>query len=218
MKPPHLRALLILLFILSSTYSSPVFAGSNLETATDASFATSTQDFSPGQTIYVRISADNSGETSHQLNLRDNQYNNLESFTLNKLSGNQFSINFSAPQNEGYYSLESQVESQGSISTSVKTIKVGSPQNASVKVNIQNKVQGQSVTDQFNTNNQKPPSPPANSSPLPTNFSEEPEIFDNPDFTFEDKPHQKSNFLLNLEQFIKILWNSLWPFHNNTKL
>lgn len=157
MKPPNLWVLPILLFILSSTFSGPVFAGASLETATDASFATITQDFSPGQTIFVRVWADNSGETSHQLNLRDNRYNQLESFTLNKLSGNQFSVNFSAPQNEGYYSLESRVESQGSISTSVKTIKVGRPQNASVKVNIQNKVQGRSVTVQNNTNNQKSP-------------------------------------------------------------
>lgn len=212
MKPPNLRALLISLFILSSTFSNLVIAGASLETATDASFATTTLDFSPGQTIFVRVWAENSGETSHQLNLRDSQYNQLESFTLNKLSGNQFSVNFSAPQNEGYYSLESRVESQGSISTSVKTIKVGSPQNASVKVNIQNKVQGQSVTDQFNTNSQKSPSPQINSSPPPSNSSEEPETFDNPDFTFEDKSHQKSNFLLNLEQFIKKLWASLWPF------
>lgn len=212
MKSPNLWALSTLLFILYPIFSYPTFASSNLETATDASFATITQDFSPGQTIFVRILTDNSGETSHQLNLRDNQYNNLESFTLNKLSGNQFSVNFSAPQNEGYYSLESRVESQGSISTSVKTIKVGSPQNASVKVNIQNKVQGQSIAVQNSTNNQISPSPQINSSPLPSNFSPEPEIFDNPDFILEDKSRQKSNFLLNLEQFIKKLWVIFWPF------
>lgn len=213
MKSPKPWVLPTLLFILSSIFSGPVFAGTNLDTAADANFAAAALDFSPGQTIFVRISSDNNGDTKHQLNLRDNQYNLLESFTLNKLSGNQFSVNFSAPQNEGYYSLESQLESQGSISTSVKTIKVGNTQNASVKVNIQNKVQGQSVTDQFNADNQTSPNPQINSSPLPSNFSPEPEIFDNPDFTFENNSDQKSNFLLNLEQFFKKLWASLWPFH-----
>ena len=51
---------------------------SNMEIATDADFANKTLNFNAGQTIYVRVTADNSGDSKSVLNLHDNLYNLLK--------------------------------------------------------------------------------------------------------------------------------------------
>src|SRR4030042_5413697 len=128
-------AVFIITFIIFNI--SEVFADSNLEVAADSNFSNQTRDFSAGQTIYVRITTDSSGEQKHQLNLRDNTYNLITSYNLNK-NGNLYSTNFNAPQGIGYYSLEAEIVSEGRNVTSVKTIKVGGPNNANISVRINN--------------------------------------------------------------------------------
>ena len=59
----------------------------NMEIAADAGFTNQTLQFSAGQTIYVRVTANNSGDTKSVLNLRDNLYNLLASI-------NQFYFGF----------------------------------------------------------------------------------------------------------------------------
>lgn len=130
----------ILFFVLPST----VFA-SNLWVSDKSDFSSDVRNFSSGQTVYVRVETDNLGDSQKVLNVRDNDYKLLTSYTLSK-SGNTFSANFPAPSGEGYYSLEAKIESNGQNATSVKTIKVGSFPGANVKVNVSNKVEGRSTS------------------------------------------------------------------------
>src|SRR3989344_978505 len=116
--------------------SASIHAGDNgLEVASDSSFSSQTTNFSAGQTIYVRTTANNEGTDKRQLNLRDNQYSLIKSYNLNK-EGSKFTASLAAPSSPGYYSLEAQITSAGANSTSVKTIKIGEAGNASVKVDV----------------------------------------------------------------------------------
>lgn len=183
-----------------------VQAGDNgLEVSADSSFSSQTINFSAGQTIYVRTTAENDGADKRQLNLRDNQYNVLKSYTLSK-DGSTFSASLSAPSSEGYYSLEARIESADSVNTSVKTIKVGNPQNANVKVSIkENKSpvsesndDGEAVLGEGENQDQSiaiSPSPEV--SPSPQVFEEEPE---------------KSNFWTPVFNFVLKIADFLWPF------
>lgn len=131
--------------------------------ATDANFSNRTDNFSPGQTIWVKIQKDAGDSQKRQLNLRDNNYNLLESFTF-EVSGNEFKKSITAPTSSGYFSLEAKIESPGSVSTSVKTIKVGSVQNSSLNIKVDNESPGQTL------GKSKSPSPKASpiATPSPT--------------------------------------------------
>src|SRR3990167_3415207 len=165
--------------VVALTLSAKVQAGDNgLEVAQDSNFSSQTINFSAGQTIYVRVAANNEGTDKHQLNLRDNQYNLIKSYTLAK-DGSKFTVSLPAPSSEGYYSLEARIESSGSVSTSVKTIKVGKPQNANVKVSVNESSSGVSQnTDEevlgADDEDQSPAvSPSPESSPAVEVFQEE---------------------------------------------
>jgi len=201
------------IFILFFLISPAVNAKSSLEVASDANFSSQTTEFGSGQTIYVRIQADNDGAIKHQLNLRDNQYNLLQSYTFAKTNENQFSISLIAPQDEGYYSLEAQIESAGANTTSVKTIKVGSPAGSSVRVNVKNNVNGQSAT----VNNSPSASPKVNSTPWAepsiskdNQSDQNKDLLENPDITFGQSKSQ--GFFSQISQFFKNLWSHIWPF------
>src|SRR3989344_4992705 len=151
----------------------------NLEVASDSNFFSQTINFSAGQTIYVRVTANNEGTDKRQLNLRDNQYNLIKSYTLAK-DGSKFTISLPAPSSEGYYSLEAQIVSAGSKNTSVKTIKVGKPQNANVKVSVNESSSGTSQSPQAEVNGSEDEnqieevSPSPESSPAVEAVQEEP--------------------------------------------
>lgn len=193
---------------LSLLFSPNSRASSNLEVATDSNFSNQTTEVSPGQTIYVRVKSENDGQDKHQLNLRDNNYNLLQSYNLSQ-SGDQFTTSLPTPQNEGYYSLEAQIHSGGSVTNSVKTIKVGSPGKSSVKVNVQSKVEGQSVTISNNSKTHSIQTPTLSPNPTPSP-SPKPPVPDSSDFTFEQKP--QSGFFLSLSQFFKKIFSVVWPF------
>jgi|SRR3989344_815627 len=135
----HFLPVLISLFLLPSM----VLASSPLLVSQSSDFSSDVRDFSAGQTIYVKIETDNSGDNQKVLNLRDNSYNLLKTYPLNK-SGSVYTVSFGAPSGDGYYSLEAKIESSGQNTTSVKTVKVGSVNAASVKVNVNSKTEGQS--------------------------------------------------------------------------
>ena len=129
----------------------------NMEIATDANFASQTLNFSAGQTIYVRVTADNSGDSSSVLNLRSNLYNLLATYQFSKTGTNpyQFTVNFPAPGASGNYSLEANIESNGSVVNYVRTIEVegsNSDQSANSQVNVK-------VENKVNTGNQTSPTP-----------------------------------------------------------
>jgi len=123
-----------------------VDTNSKMEIAQDANFANKTLNFNGGQTIYVRVTADNDGKDKHDLNLRDNNYNLITTYSMNK-NGNQFLVNFQAPNATGIYSLEANVVSSGSVSNFVQTIEVGEGGSESSQVNVK-------INNQVNTGNQ----------------------------------------------------------------
>src|SRR3989344_1705381 len=128
-----------------------VTSGSSMEIASDASFANQTLEFNAGQTIYVRVTTENDGSDKHVLNLRDNNYSLITTYSMAK-SGDQFLVSFPAPQNSGIYSLEANIVSSGSVANFVKTIEVGpSTSSGQVNVKIENKV---NTDNQVNTGNQ----------------------------------------------------------------
>src|SRR3990170_5175966 len=157
---------------------------SNLEVASDSNFSSQTINFSAGQTIYVRVTANNEGTDKHQLNLRDNQYNLISTYNLNK-EGSRFTASLAAPSSDGYFSLEAQIVSAGSNNTSVKTIKIGDPQNANVKVSVNENSSGVSQsteeevlgTDDEDQDQTLVLSPSPESSPQTEVYQEEPKEY-----------------------------------------
>jgi len=127
-------------------------SGSAMEIASDASFTNQTLEFNAGQTIYVRVTTENDGSDKHVLNLRDNNYSLITTYSMAK-SGDQFLVNFPAPQNSGIYSLEANIVSSGSVANFVKTIEVGEggSNDSQVSVKINNQV---NTDNQVNTGNQ----------------------------------------------------------------
>ena len=177
---------------------------SNLEVASDSNFSSQTINFSAGQTIYVRVTANNEGTDKHQLNLRDNQYNLISSYNLSK-EGSQFTASLAAPSSDGYFSLEAQIVSAGSNNTSVKTIKIGDPQNANVKVSVNENSSGVSQsteeevlgTDDEDQDQTLVLSPSPESSPQTEVYQEEP---------------KESGFWTPVFNVVLKIADFLWPF------
>jgi hypothetical protein len=132
-----LPALMFAAFVLPFS----AFASSKLQVSSNSDFSVSDDNFSSGQTVYVKIDASNGGSDRSVLNVRNSSYNILNTYTFSN-SGNTFSANFPAPSGEGYYSLEAQIKSEGSSNVSVKTIKVGNPGSANIKVSVNESVKG----------------------------------------------------------------------------
>ena len=167
------KLLLGLCLIFLPVTASAVFA-SELTISKTADFSNPTTSFSSGETVYVRISANSDGSKKHDLNLRDNNYNLISTYNLEKLheqseynlqnqGNNQFLGSLTAPQDSGLYSLEARIESESSVTSSVRTIKVGSSTNSNVKVQVK-----------VNTSNSpSPKSPSPDASPGPTDGQSE---------------------------------------------
>ena len=189
--------------LFALVFFASVQAGdTGLEVATDSNFSSQTTNFSAGQTIYVRVSADNEGTDKRQLNLRDNQYSLIKSYALNK-DGSKFTASLSAPSAEGYYSLESQIISAGSNNTSVKTIKVGQPQNANVKVSVKENSEGTSQSTGSKVEGSKDEDQIEETSPSPDSS---PQIE-----VFQQQP-QESGFWTPVFNFTLKIADFLWPF------
>lgn len=115
-------------------------AGAKMEIAADSAFGNATTKFSGGQTIYVRVTTQNGGQNKHDLNLHDNQYNLLNTYSMTR-SGDQFNVSFAAPTSSGNYSLEANIVSGSSVVNLVRTIEVGnSGGNSQVSVKVNNQV------------------------------------------------------------------------------
>ena len=180
-----------------------VFA-SDLTIATDSNFSSQTDNFAAGQTIYVKVNANSDGSEKRQLNVRDNNYNLLQSFTLDYLGGNEFKKTITAPQNEGYYSLEARIEAEGSVSTSVETIKVGEPQNASININVNSKSGGQTTLGNKTT---PAPSPSPNPSPSASTLTES-----TPQVSESTLVDDKKGIFQQIKEFFEKLFKNIWKF------
>ena len=130
-----------------------------MEIASDAGFSNKTLKFNGGQTIYVRISTENEGQDKHDLNLRNSQYNLLNTYPMVWVGG-QFTVNFAAPTSSGNYSLEANIVSGGSVANLVKTITVGnSDGNSQVKVDVNSQVNTANQVLGDNKSNSLQPTP-----------------------------------------------------------
>ena len=153
------------IFLLSS---AAIHAGSGeMIISPNSDFSDPSQNFSTGQTIYVKVEANSQGTQKHDLNLRDNSYNLISTYNLENKGGNTFSGFLPAPKNSGYYSLEAKVESPGAVTTKVKTIKIGTGVSANVKLNVDVHTSGEKVTSQSSIDKNSTPSPSGEPTPTP---------------------------------------------------
>lgn len=187
-----IKKLLIILSLIFLSLSPSVQAA-DLTVSPNSDFSNPTTNFSAGQTIYVKISADSDGSKKHEVHLKDNQSNTINTYNMESAGGNQFRGSLSAPQNSGYYSLEARIESEGSVTSSTKTIKVGETNNSNsnVKVHVNVNTSGQNILGNSKTSSPSPiPSPTSDASPTPDQ-EESTEPSPSPD---ESQPIQKSFF------------------------
>lgn len=132
------------MFLLATIFPTTSLAA-ELAVSKSSSFSSSDRDFSGGETIYVNIET-SSDAPNRALNIRDNNYNLINTYSLNK-NGNSFTSSLPAPSGDGLYSLEAHIWGSGSDVTSVKTIKVGNANNGSVNVTVHSSVNGSSSTN-----------------------------------------------------------------------
>lgn len=136
-----MKKLLLPAIILFVTLILPIdIFASSLEVSKSTTFSGTDTNFAGGETVYVRVKTDKAGSSS-VLNVRDNNYSTINTINLSR-SGDSYSASFSTPSAEGYYSLEAKIEGDGMNVTSVKTIKVGNPNSANIKVNVNSSVKG----------------------------------------------------------------------------
>lgn len=139
-----LPAILGILTLMIVTCFQTALASSSLEISTTSNFTSLSTNFAGGQTIFVRLASDLPEFSESKLNLRDNGYQLINSFPLQK-DGDYFKATIPSPYETGYFSLEGIVKHEGSIATSVKTIKVGNPTSANVRVNVNSSSQGSTI-------------------------------------------------------------------------
>jgi len=184
-----------------------ISASSNMEISNRADFSSENLDFNGGDVIFVRVLSSSVGRLKSQLNLRDNRYNLVNTFNLER-EGGYYSTALPAPYNAGYYSLEAKIESEGSNSTSVKTIKVGNVAGASVKVNVESKVAG------TNSNNVSASGEQAKSgSSMDKESHDDQSSQDVLGETTADTSDKKSdNFFDSIVNFCRKVFDFAWPF------
>lgn len=134
----------------------------------DSSYSQLSREFSPGETVFVRVESKNPGLDRREITLRDNQYGVIQAFIPQRSGFGPYSYttNFPAPQDSGFYSIESRIENDGSSDVDVQTIKVGKVTNAQVKVEtkVQSSSKKEEVKGQQSTST---PTPPSTSEPTP---------------------------------------------------
>lgn len=206
-----LKLLLATISILLATATSAYAKSDDLTISPNSDFSAPTENFSAGQTIYVKVNANSQGTNKHDLNLRDNSYNLISTFNLENVSDNTFKGSLPAPQNSGYYSLEAKVESPGANTTSVKTIKVGESTNSNVNVHVNIKSSGENVTSSNSTTShtstsqtlkseEPSPSPTPVPSPTPTEQISQPEV----------QGVKDTNFLEKIKVFFENIFSSVF--------
>lgn len=203
-----MKKILLTAFVLLVLFPLGVYAGSDLQISANSDFSNLKTDFSPGETVYVKVTANSEGKTKKELNLRDNTYGLISTHSLDYLGNNTFRGSLSAPSNSGYYSLETRIESDGSVSNSVKTIRVGSSSgDANVKVKIENSTGKVLSNNIISPNqNQKMPTPTPTVSP-----SDSPTPTPEPSAEPAVEPQQNSqNLFAKIFGYFKKLFESIF--------
>ena len=203
-----LKYLLMFIALPFLILPSVVADNSDLIISKNPNFSKETEEFTAGETIHVKVTANSSGTKKHDLNLRDNQYNLLETYSLEYLGDNTFRGQLPSPQSSGYYSLEARVESEDSVSTSVKTIKVGEPTSTSVNVNVSSKTGGQRVLGQTNPT----PSPSPIISPGPSDETSPTPPTETPPQSTDGQVDISKSFFDKIRDFFEKIFRSIWKF------
>lgn len=187
-----------LLFFAAALTSSSV----SMTVAKDSSFSIASREFLPSETVFVRVESKNPGLDKREITLRDNQYQVLQTFIPQRSGFGPYSytMNFPAPQNSGFYSIESRIENDGSQDVDVQTIKVGKVTNANVKVTT--KVQSSSQKQEVKGEQTKP-------QPTPTPTIE-PEATPQP--TPTTSPDSESDPFGFIKDFFETLLKFIFPF------
>ncbi|MEK7581477.1 MAG: hypothetical protein AAB512_04280 [Patescibacteria group bacterium] len=202
------KLLPIILIILPLVFFVPVVFASSLQVSKSSGFSSSDTNFNAGEKVYTRTASDSSGNGKKVLNIRDNQYNLIRSVDLVQ-AGNNFSANFDAPSSEGYYSLEAVIEGEGASSKSVKTIKVGGPSGANIKVNVNSNVKGTSVSNVSDVPKVSKAESDNDKDVQANTVSPAPEVYSSQSsLTGEIKP-AKSNWFF---KFFTNIFSFFWPF------
>lgn len=196
------KIILPLLTLIFFAVLAPSVRAASLDVSRSSNFSSEDLNFSGGDRVYIRVESDGSGSGQKILNIRDNAYNVVSNVALSK-SGNIFSASFNAPSTQGYFSLEAVIEGDGKVSKSVKTIKVGSPGSANVKVNVNSSVKGTKSTNETNEDlGQTEKDQAGTISPTPEVYSSQSGLTD------EVKP-AKSNWFF---KFFTNIFSFFWPF------
>lgn len=158
--PVTLASLIIMLAFPQSILAS------EMTVSASPAYSDQTKNFLPLQTIYVKVEANNNGDARKELNVRNSDYSLNSTYQMSK-SQNTFTANIPAPQEPAYYSLEAKIESQGSKTTTVKTIKVGNPKSSNIKVDVKSETSSNDTRDEQTetkiTSEQKPTASPQQS-------------------------------------------------------
>lgn len=194
---PIFVSILLLPFL---TNSALALGADTLKIAADQNFQTETENFQPNQKIFVKLETANPGGEEKTLRVLDNQYQEIKQLPLAKTGVGPFSylVSLNAPADDGYYSLEATIKDDLQITKSVKTVKVGSPSNADIKVQVKNNVSGEKITGGVEGESQ----------PTSGNQGND-ELFS--DYQFGDQKENQT-FGEEFKNFFNQFINFFWPF------
>lgn len=130
--------------------------------AKDPNFSNVTRNFSPSDTIYIKVTSNSSGSKQATLTLMTGESKTLQTYQLNKVSENPFTytVSLTVPRESGVYLLSARVEDNESSFAGVVSITVGQGGNVSTKIESNISTGGNTT----NSNSQTSPSPKQNSS------------------------------------------------------
>ena len=189
----------------------------------DSSFTTSTNKFSPGQTVYLRVQAFSDG-SERNLRLLDSNKNQIKQMQLAQ-NGNLYEASFPAPEDSGVYYVDIRIsnglgsvfssqeninvgEGGSSASSSVNTV-INSSNQVAVNSEAQAKIEGEgkvTVNGQTYTSNSTPKSPTPTPTESVTTAEQETQSSQSEDFPQSPKSR---NVFVNINKFLADLYLKL---------
>lgn len=126
-------AVLGIFFLLAKQPASAFFEEEDdFSIFADPNFTQPTNNFSPGQMVYVKVESFVNGDREKTLRILDSDKRETQRFNLNH-SGNIFTVSFAAPNTSGIYYVDIKIRDfQGSVYSSQENIIVGQVSGQSV--------------------------------------------------------------------------------------
>lgn len=158
----------------------------------DPAFTQPTHNFSPGQTVYVKVEAPGSGDQEKTLRLLDHDKKEVLRLALTQSGSGPyiFTASFAAPSTPGVYYVDIKIRNgQGSVFSSQENINVG-------KNHVSGPVSSEAESTVYSEEEATPTIPPT-SSPTPTPIPERP---------------PPVSFIFQIIQFVRTLLSNLTGF------